>query len=38
MEVPCAKASDEAEALKIGVAIRDEVQSQIPSKSAMYQP
>lgn len=38
MEVPYAKASDQAEALKIGVAIRDEVQSQIPSKSAMYQP
>ena len=38
MEVPYAKASNEAEALKIGVGIRDEVQSQIPSKSAMYQP
>jgi hypothetical protein len=37
MEVPYAKASNETEALKIGVAIRDEVQRQIPSKSAMYQ-
>ena len=37
MEVPYAKASNEAEALKIGVGIRDEVQRQIPSKSAMYQ-
>ncbi len=38
MEVPYAKASNKAEALKIGVAIRDEVQRQIPSKAAMYQP
>ena len=38
MEVPYAKASNEAEALKIGVSIRDEVQRQIPSKNAMYQP
>jgi hypothetical protein len=38
MEVPYSKASNEEEALKIGVAIRDEVQSQIPSKAAMYQP
>jgi len=37
MEVPYTKASDEAEALKIGVAIRDEVQRQLPSKGAMYQ-
>jgi hypothetical protein len=38
MEVPYSKASNEAEALKIGVAVRDEVQRQIPSKNAMYQP
>ncbi len=38
MEVPYAKATTEAAALKIGVAIRDEVQRQIPSKAAMYQP
>jgi hypothetical protein len=38
MEVPYAKAADETAALKIGVAIRDEVQSMIPSKAAMYQP
>jgi hypothetical protein len=38
MEVPYTKASNEAEALKIGVAVRDEVQRQIPSKNAMYQP
>jgi hypothetical protein len=38
MEVPFSKASNEEEALKIGVAIRDEVQRQIPSKNAMYQP
>jgi hypothetical protein len=38
MEVPYAKASNEEEALKIGVAIRDEIQAQIPSKAALYQP
>lgn len=38
MEVPYSKAGNEEEALKIGVGIRDEVQRQIPSKSAMYQP
>jgi len=38
MEVPYAKASDEAAAIKIGVGIRDEVQRMIPSKAAMYQP
>lgn len=37
MEVPYSKASDEDEALKIGVRIRDEVQQQIPSKVALYQ-
>jgi hypothetical protein len=37
MEVPYAKAGNEEEALKIGVPIRDEVQRQIPSKTAMYQ-
>jgi len=36
MEVPCTKASNEEEALKIGVAIRDDVQRQIPSKKALY--
>jgi hypothetical protein len=38
MEVPYDKASNEEEALKIGVAIRDEIQEQIPSKAALYQP
>jgi hypothetical protein len=38
MEVPYAKASNEEEALKIGVGIRDEIQAQIPNKAAMYQP
>jgi hypothetical protein len=37
MEVPYTKASDESAALKIGVGIRDEVQSQLPSKASMYQ-
>jgi hypothetical protein len=36
MEVPYSKASTEEEALKIGVAIRDDMQSQIPSKKALY--
>jgi hypothetical protein len=38
MEVPYTKASNEEEALKIGVAIRDELQAQIPNKAALYQP
>jgi len=38
MEVPYAKAGDQEAALKIGVAIRDEMQAQIPSKAALYQP
>jgi hypothetical protein len=38
MEVPYDKASNEQDALKIGVAIRDEIQEQIPSKAALYQP
>ncbi len=37
MEVPFTQASSEAEALKIGVAIRDEIQKSIPSKNALYQ-
>jgi hypothetical protein len=37
MEVPFAKVSSEADALKIGVVIRDELQSQITSKAALYQ-
>jgi hypothetical protein len=37
MEVPYSKANNEEEALKIGVAIRDDMQSQIPSKKALYQ-
>jgi len=37
MEVPLDKASSEQEALKIGVAIRDEMQRGIPSKAALYQ-
>ena len=37
MEVPYSKASNEDEAIKIGVGIRDEVKRQIPSKNALYQ-
>lgn len=37
MEVPYTKASNEEEAIKIGVAIRDDLQRQIPSKKALYQ-
>jgi hypothetical protein len=37
MEIPFAKAANEEEALKIGIAIRDELQSKIVSKSALYQ-
>jgi hypothetical protein len=37
MEVPYSKASNEEEAIKIGVAIRDDMQRQIPSKKALYQ-
>jgi hypothetical protein len=36
MEVPFNKASSEADALKIGVVIRDEVQAHIPSKATLY--
>jgi len=38
MEVPYDKASNEQEALKIGTSIRDEIQQQIPSRAALYQP
>jgi len=37
MEVPFSKANSEEEAIKIGVAIRDDLQKQIPSKKALYQ-
>lgn len=37
MEVPFTKANNEEEAIKIGVAIRDDLQKQIPSKKALYQ-
>lgn len=37
MEVPYTRASNEEEALRIGVAIRDDMQRQIPSKKALYQ-
>jgi hypothetical protein len=37
MEVSYTKASNEEEALRIGVAIRDDVQRQIPNKKALYQ-
>jgi hypothetical protein len=37
MEVPFTNASSETVALRIGVAIRDELQRQIPSKAALYQ-
>ncbi len=36
MEVPFAKTTSEEEALKIGIAIRNEIQKQIPSKDALY--
>lgn len=36
MEVPFTKASNEEEAIAIGVAVRDDVQKQIPSKKALY--
>jgi hypothetical protein len=36
MEVPFTKANDAEEAIKIGVAIRDDLQKQIPSKKALY--
>lgn len=38
MEVPFSKASNEEQALKIGVIVRDELQAQIPNKTALYQP
>ena len=38
MEVPFDKAASEADALKIGAQIRNEIQSQIKSKDALYQP
>jgi hypothetical protein len=37
MEVPFTNATDEQQALKIGIAIRNELQSEIPSKAALYQ-
>ena len=36
MEVPIATVAGEGEALKIGEAIRDQMQREIPSKSALY--
>ena len=36
MEVPFANAADEQQALKIGIAIRDELQREIDSKTALY--
>jgi hypothetical protein len=36
MEVPYSKANNEEEAIRIGVAIRDDLQRQIPSKKALY--
>jgi hypothetical protein len=36
MEVPFTKATNEEEAIKIGVTVRDEIQKQIPSKKALY--
>jgi len=38
MEVPFDKAASEADALKIGAQIRDEIQAHIKSKDALYQP
>jgi hypothetical protein len=37
MEVPFSKASNEEEAIKIGVSVRNDIQKQIPSKKALYQ-
>lgn len=37
MEVPLGNAANSEEALRIGVAIRNEVQRQIPSRDALYQ-
>lgn len=37
MEVPFDKAANDEQALKIGIAIRDELQSAISSKAALYQ-
>jgi hypothetical protein len=37
MEVPYTKAASEEEAIKIGLAVRDDMQRQIPSKKALYQ-
>jgi len=36
MEVPFAKATNEEEALKIGISVRNEIQKQIPSRDALY--
>ncbi|SEF65076.1 hypothetical protein SAMN05421819_0702 [Bryocella elongata] len=36
MEVPYADAASESEAMHIGLAIRDELQRQIPSKESLY--
>jgi hypothetical protein len=36
MEVPFTKARNEEEAIKIGIAVRDDFQKQIPSKKALY--
>ena len=36
MEVPYSKAANEEEAIRIGVAVRDDLQRQIPSKEALY--
>jgi hypothetical protein len=38
MEVPFSKATTEAEALKIGMVVRDELQAKVPSRAALYQP
>jgi hypothetical protein len=37
MEVPFTKASTEEEAIEIGVAVRDDMERQIPSMKALYQ-
>jgi hypothetical protein len=38
MELPYARASPEAEALKTGIRIRDEIERQLSSEAAMHQP
>lgn len=38
MEVPFSKANNEGDALKIGIAVRNELQDEIPNREALYRP